>query len=476
MDYKEAKKYLEGTIKFGSRLGLIRMDRLMELLGNPGGAIDFYHIAGTNGKGSVTVMIANCLAAGGRRVGVYTSPFIERFSERIRVIDGPEGLARLSKDETYGEIGDGAMALGMSRIKPCVDRMLQEGLEHPTEFELITALAFWHFERTGCDAVVLETGLGGRLDSTNWVRFPKKCILTPIGYDHMDRLGNTIAEIAAEKAGIIKPGADVILCDPAHYADPSDASVILSVVREKCEAVKAKSLTLTGLDRIRMKSYSLDGQTFYYRRREIPGNRMRKAPDSETLFRTSLLGIYQPMNCAAAIACCENEVPMRAIQTGIRLTRWPARMERVRKENPPAFLDGGHNAQGAEALRATLEKLQEDCRIVFLCGVMKDKEYQKMLTSLFSSDKYQVEAVFCTKPDNPRALSALFLAKTVAEILHNSTECRYNKSAMVFYDDNVSLMTTRALQSAAKTGAVFVAFGSLYMAGEIRGILRHDLV
>ena len=472
MDYNEAREYLTGTMKFGSRLGLERMDLLMEKLGNPGEKMEYIHVAGTNGKGSVTTMIADSLAAGGHRVGVYISPFIERFAERIRVIDGQEGLRRFTEDETYGEIPDEELAGGLTRIRSCVDDMLAEGMEHPTEFELVTALAFLYFEKTGCSRVVLETGLGGRLDSTNWIPAPIKCVLTAIGYDHMDRLGDTIQEITAEKAGIIKPGADVVMYDPRDYAAEQDAPVILSIVRDRCEAVKAKSLTLVGSDRIRMQSYSLEGQTFFYH--DIREGKPSGA--AETLFHTSLLGIYQPMNCAVAIESCRDLVAMEDIQTGIRLAKWPARMEWIRKDDPPVFLDGGHNLQGAVALRDTLDLLQKGKRIVFLCGVMRDKEYKKMLETLLSSDQYMVQAVLCTRPENPRALPALFLAKTISEILDNLPQSSYNKLTAVIFDDKVSVMTDRALQLAAETKATLVAFGSLYMAGVIRRRIRHDLV
>ncbi len=465
VDYSEARAYLARSLQFGSRLGLERMNRLMELLGNPGENITYFHVAGTNGKGSVTTMTANSLAAGGYRVGIYTSPYIERFSERIRVLDGHEGLLRFAGEETYGEIPDMDLADGITRIKACVDRMLASGMEHPTEFELITALAFLHFEKTGCGMAVLETGLGGRLDSTNWIKAPRKCILTAIGYDHMDRLGNTIREIASEKAGIIKAGAEVVLYDPAAYTSKEDAETILSVVRGQCEIKKAKNLTIVSDDRIHLQSYSLEGQSFFYE---------DKKNDVSARFSTSLLGVYQPMNCAVAIESCTGIVELEAIRTGIRLSRWPARMERIRKENPLVFLDGGHNAQGAAALRATLERLVPDRDILFLCGVMRDKEVRKMLDILLSSARYRTESVFCTTPDNPRALPASDLAKTVSEILDNLPQSSYNKLATVIFDDQVSVITDRAFNRAAETGAVFVAFGSLYMTGEIRKKIRHD--
>lgn len=459
MDYNEARAYLNETLQFGSRLGLERMSQLMELLGNPGGKIKYLHVAGTNGKGSVTMMTANSLACGGHCVGIYTSPYIERFTERIRVLDGMRGVIAFSMDESYGEIPNNDFAESFTKIKACVDKMLDSGMEHPTEFELITALAFLHFEKTKCDVVVLETGLGGRLDSTNVIKSPKKCIITAIGYDHTDRLGKTIEEITMEKAGIIKRGAEVYLYNPKDYAPEIEAESIFSIIQKQCKIKKAKKLVIVSADKIRVQSYSIEGQHFYY---------------NEDKFYTSLLGSYQPMNCALAIESCKNLVSMEAIKFGIRMTKWPARMERIKKASPLAFLDGGHNTQGAIALRETLEKLLPGKKIVILCGVMKDKEYEKMLSILLSSDKYRVSAVFCTRPDNPRALDASILAKSVTEILDNLPQSSYNRLATVIFNEKVSLITDRALESAIKREAAFVAFGSLYMAGEIREKVRRD--
>jgi len=501
MDYKQAREYLAQTLQFGSKLGLERMNKLMELLGNPGREITYYHVAGTNGKGSVATMVSNCLAAGGHKVGIYTSPYIERFAERIRVLDGRNGLLAFYENESHGEIPDVDFAICMTQIKPCVDLMLSLGMEHPTEFELVTAVAFIYFANTNCDMVVLETGLGGRLDSTNVISNPKKCIITAIGYDHMDRLGNTIGEIAYEKAGIIKSGSQVVLYDPNEYSSPIEADIIFSVIKKQCILQKVKCLSVVTSNQIHMKSYCIEGQTFYFnsnsnnnmdltngidkieeygdsRNKDIvlsvDEKNVHLKPDGEFEFFTTLLGVYQPMNCAIAIETCKDIVDMDSIKLGIKLTKWPARMELVKKSSPLAFLDGGHNMQGAIALKDTLEKLQEGHAIVFLCGVLQDKEYEKMLSVILSSSQYAVEAVFCTMPDNPRALIASNLAKSVSEILDNLPQSSYNRLATVIFDNDVKVMIDKALQFAIEKDATFVAFGSLYMAGEIRQRFRHD--
>ena len=196
-------EFLTDALKFGINLGLQRMERLDEILGNPQDDFRCIHIAGTNGKGSTAAYTASILAASGLKVGLYTSPFLERFSERMRIIDGREGLDRLLLDETEGEIDADTLAELSDKVKTASDKMTKEGMEHPTEFELVTAICYLWFSMEKIDIAVLETGLGGRLDSTNVVKSPVCTVITAIGMDHTDRLGNTIGEIAGEKAGIL---------------------------------------------------------------------------------------------------------------------------------------------------------------------------------------------------------------------------------------------------------------------------------
>jgi len=201
MDYAESRSYIKAARTFGIRLGLERMQALLDLLGHPEAGLRVIHVAGTNGKGSTSSYW--CVDPGRQRgqSRLYTSPYIERFTERIRIIAGLDGLDQLAVNEASGEIGPDDFARIMTRIRLAVETMLKNGVEHPTEFELITAAAFIYFQQQSCDWVVLETGLGGRLDSTNVITKPERVILTAIGYDHMDRLGDTLPAIAAEKAG-----------------------------------------------------------------------------------------------------------------------------------------------------------------------------------------------------------------------------------------------------------------------------------
>ena len=186
--------------RFGIMLGLDRMQALMKLLGHPESELKCIHVAGTNGKGSVVSYIANILAAAGYKVGVYTSPFLERFSERIRILDGMHGLEKSIEDERYGEIPTDTLFELTEEVRFAVDIMISSQMEHPTAFELVTAVAFLYFMREECDYIILETGLGGRLDATNIIASPVCSVITAIGYDHMEQLGDTIDQIAAEKA------------------------------------------------------------------------------------------------------------------------------------------------------------------------------------------------------------------------------------------------------------------------------------
>ena len=273
----------------------------------------------------------------------------------------------------------------MIEIRAAVEQMTAEGMEHPTEFELITAAGFWYFARQKCDLVVLETGLGGRLDSTNVIETPLACVITALGYDHMDRLGSTMREIAAEKAGIIKPGCPVFLYNP-HDLDltAKDAEDALSVVNLKCQEQGA-SLQLVSRTDIHVFEYNWDGQVF-------------SDFISGLILQTSLLGIFQPMNATLAARVCQilELASDDAIREGIALARWPARLEVMRRQ-PPIILDGAHNPQGCRALAATLARLLPAQPVVFLAGMLQDKDYEKMLRIMLETADYRPLAFICVK-------------------------------------------------------------------------------
>ncbi len=419
MDKDAALSYIANVDWRESRLGLARMFHLLEAMGNPHEKLRFVHVAGTNGKGSVCAMAASVLSAAGYRTGLYTSPFITRFNERIQVDDAP--------------IPDGELAVITDAIRPHADAMD----DHPTEFELVTVLAFEYFLRQKCDVVVLEVGLGGRLDATN-VLPPANllaAVVTAIDYDHTAELGDTLEAIAAEKGGIIKPGCPAVLAPQ----QPGPLAVLQRICAEQgAEATEVDTA------RIQPVSDGVAGQTFDWgphKNLSIP-----------------LLGGHQLLNAATVLtlaevlACRGLSLPDEAIRSGLAAVRWPARFEVMRAE-PPFIVDGGHNAQCVRVLAQNLRQYFPGRAFVFLVGVMADKDFEAMFAPVLPL----AEAVVCVAPDNPRALpaddlAALFRAQGVADV----TACH-----------SVQVGIETALQRAGVDGAV-CAFGSFYMAGTIR--------
>lgn len=463
MDFDQSRSYLSQALTFGIRLGLERMEDLMELLGHPERNMNVIHIAGTNGKGSVTTYCASMLAAQNYRVGVYTSPYLERFTERIRVLDGATALEHLSVDETTGEISRQDFAAIMSRVKNAVDQMLAQGAEHPTEFELITACAFLYFQQQACDWIVLETGLGGRLDSTNIIADPKRVIITALGYDHMDRLGHTLAQIALEKAGIIKAACPVWLYDPLAAVKSNDPNMTKeawsarAVIENRSIELRAP-LTLLAADECQTIKYTIDGQTFTFKGQQ---------------YTTQLLGPFQPMNASLAISACQGIVSKKNMARGIAAARWPARLEIFPQtpHRPLTLLDGAHNPQGCLALGEALERLMPEQPIVFIVGLLEDKDYAGMLKGLFLNHSYTPAAIICVTPDNPRALPAQSLAKVLSD-LKIVPSSGYNGRGMIHVSGSPSDGLSLAIHLAQAARAPLCAFGSLYLAGQLRAWIK----
>jgi dihydrofolate synthase/folylpolyglutamate synthase len=488
MNYSEAREFCRSALTFGIRLGLERMYALLALLDHPEKTLKVIHIAGTNGKGSTTLFCASILAADNQKVGVYTSPYIERFTERIRIIDGQAGLEQLARDESAGEISPADFAQIMTAIQSAVEQMLESGDEHPTEFELITAAALTYFHNQGCDRVVLETGLGGRLDSTKVIDQPERVIITALGFDHMDRLGYTLPAIAAEKAGIIKAGCPVFLYDPrfACPKQPDEAADALALIEQRCQELNAP-LTILGPPDVTTLRYQLDGQQFRFK---------------GTFYETRLLGLFQPLNAALAILACQDLVnPCVAspdpVQTGIAATRWPVRLEVI--PGPPlTLIDGAHNPQGCQALGDALDRLLPGQPIVFLLGLLADKDYPAMLEALWHNRQFSVQSIVCVTPDNPRALPADQLAdfiradldrnsldgpasgafrinqpdaSTVFELKRRSTS-GYNSPDIVRSMNEPDQGMALALSIATTESAALCVFGSLYLVGRLRSWIR----
>ena len=415
MDYKEALRYIDGTHWFGSKPGLERTEALLEGLGRPQDGLKFVHIAGTNGKGSCAAMLASVLKAAGYRTGLYTSPYLSRFNERMQVNGRP--------------IDDAPLAALVTKLRP-----LAEALEdHPTEFEIITAAALRWFADERCDIVVLEVGLGGRLDATNVIAAPEAAVLMNIGLDHTQVLGDTLEQIAAEKAGILKPG-----CAAVAYQQQES---VLEVFRQRAREVGA-SLTVADFSQLRPEFDSLEGQSFSYR--GVP-------------YALSLLGGHQLRNAAVVLETVEVlrrrgwQLDQTDVEHGLYATSWPARFELV-SEEPPFIVDGGHNPQCAETVRDNLLHYFPDSRRVLLVGVLADKDWPALFEIL---DEAADEWV-CVTPESERALPAETLAAHLEKTGKPVTVCQS-------IADGVETARERA-----GADGMACAVGSLYMAGAVR--------
>ena len=375
MSYAAALDYLNNAQWKSDHAGLHRMEELCRRLGNPERTLRFIHIAGTNGKGSVSAMLDSILRAAGYRVGLFTSPYIERFNERIR-LDGRE-------------IPDSDLAWASAEVKTCTDAME----EQPTAFERITAAALVYFRRAKCDLVVWECGLGGRLDATNAIPTALLSVITGVALDHCHILGNTIPRIAAEKAGIIKPGVPVLFGEGDEAAEH---------VIERRAAEQGSPLVRTDFSAVSEIRADLTGTAFRFRDRAV---------------QISLAGLYQTRNAATALTAVELlrqagvEIPDAAIADGLAAVRWKARFERL-AEDPLVYYDGAHNPQGVKGALENVEKLLSpltpDGRVILLMGVIAEKDHRQMIAELAP----RAAAVVTVTPDSHRALPA---AETASE-------------------------------------------------------------
>ena len=420
MTYEEAIAYIHGMYWRGSKLGLVRVTELCALLDNPQDQLRFIHVAGTNGKGSTCAMLSRILCAQGYRTGLFVSPYVDRFNERIQFNNEP--------------IADDELAEIITDLKPVVESMENA----PTEFEVITAAAFLYYVRKKCDYVVLEVGLGGELDSTNIIKTPLLSIITAIDYDHMHILGNTIQEIAHAKAGIIKDNGTVLF-----YGQHPDA---LPVIEEACKKHHA-SLHVVDRSTLKEGTYDLHGQTFDYKTyRDL---------------KLGLLGKYQMRNAATVIDAVELlrekgvEISDEALRTGLRETVWPARFELLREE-PPFFVDGGHNPHGVRGTVETYQRLFPDCKAKIIMGMMRDKDVSQSIGLLLPI----AQEFYTVTPNNDRAMPAEELAKLIRSF--GATATSFSSVA-------------DAIETAARGEEPSLAVGSLYMAGEVHEAFR-DLI
>ena len=420
LTFEEAMRLIHATQRFGSRFGLESIRALLERLNKPQDKLKYVHVAGTNGKGSVCAYLTAMLRAAGLKVGLYISPFIQRFTERIQV--------------NGEEISEEAIARITTQIKAAITDMEAAGLPSPTEFDLVTAMGFAYFAEQGCDIVVLEVGLGGRLDSTNIIKAPEAAVITRLGYDHTEVLGNTLEKIASEKAGIIKPGCDVVL-----YPQPPEAETVFEEVCTERSA-RLHKIDLSGM---RLTEFGLWGQRFTY--------------TGFGEYQISLLGEHQLGNAALALHTTRLlqgkgfPVTEEAIQNGLLSARWPGRMELVHI-NPFVLIDGAHNTQGAAALKRGLQQYFPGKPIIFLVGVLSDKDYGDMMREIAPLD-----VRFLTiAPESPRALPAEALAVHLSQ---------YGKPVQAYAKLEDAIAEGLSL---CGEDDVLCAFGSLYYIGKVR--------
>ena len=417
MNIQEALRYINSSAWFGGKKDLSRITGLLSRLGDPQKRLKTVHIAGTNGKGSCAAMTASVLKTAGYRTGLFTSPYLYRFHERMR-IDGEE-------------IGDEALANCITRVRTAAETME----EHPNAFEMMTATAFLWFAEEQCDITVLETGLGGRLDATNVITDPEAVVIMNIGLDHTKILGNSIAEIAAEKAGIIKPGGDCVL-----YQQQEEAAreVISAVCREQ-----GAKLHEADFSQITPEFDSLEGQVFSYRGES---------------YALPLLGACQRRNAAVVIELAGVlrrrgwKISSTALEHGLYAVSWPARFE-ILSDDPYFVLDGGHNPQCAQEVAENLRHYFPGQKHILLAGVLRDKDVQ----ALFSTLDRTADEYICISPGSDRAMSAQDLAEVLMPFGKPVTAC-----------ETIAEGVELARQRAKKTRGMVCATGSLYMAGEIR--------
>lgn len=420
-----------------SRLGLDRMVDLLERMGRPQDNLRFVHVAGTNGKGSTCAYLASMLQAAGLRVGLFTSPFVFCFEERIRV----NGANITAED----------LARAVAAVRPHAEALEEACGDHPTEFELMAAVAFEHFRASACDIVVLEVGLGGRLDATNVIDAPEVSVICRIGLDHTNLLGDTLAAVAGEKAGIVKAGAPVV-----SWPQEPEA---MAVVRA---AADAQGCALTVPDFTRLEVEPLAG---FAGGGVVPNRRFSYCGRA---FETQLLGSYQPYNAALALEVVRVlgargwNVPAEAQVAGIAAAQWPGRFQVV-GASPLTIVDGGHNPQGAEALADSLADLlgvQGQGAVHFALGVLADKDYPAMVRAVAPwAASFSVYA-----PANLRALPADDLATCIRAELANA-----GRTDVVPVQACASPADAfAAARAAAGPDGVAVAFGTLYAIADLQ--------
>lgn len=423
MTAKEAIDYIHSMVWDRSATGYEHAENLLKKMGNPERQLKYVHIGGTNGKGSTAAMVASVLRKAGYKTGLYTSPFIYRFQERMQ-INGEQ-----IKDEELAEI--------TQYVKGLVEEM-EIG---PSEFALVCCIAFEYFKRNQCDIVVLEVGMGGEKDSTNVIPCPEVAVMTNIGLDHTEFLGETLGEIALTKAGIFKEHGLAVAYEAVQE--------VQQVFEEVC-AQRQIELHRVKFDDLSIKECSLEGQIFAFQGREdlcLP-----------------LLGKHQTKNAAVAITTIDAlrqkgwDITEEALREGLQSVTWPGRFERV-GTSPDFIIDGGHNPQCIDALAENIDIYLANRRIVALTGVLEDKEYENMYQPMLS----KTDVFVCIEPPSPRKLDAEILATFFEREGAKAIPCKT-------IEDGVKT----AIKEAGEDG-VILCYGSLYSIGEIKEVHQKNL-
>ena len=416
MNYEETIAYIHNAYWTGTKLGLTRTIELLDLLGNPQDSLRFIHVAGTNGKGSTCAMLASILQASGYRTGLYTSPYVNRFNERIAINGSP--------------ISDNDLVDLFAALRPIADKMPDQ----PSEFELITCAAMLYFKMQKCDIVVLEVGMGGEFDSTNVIHTPILSVITAMGFDHMKYLGNTMKEIASAKAGIIKPNGVTVI-----YGGNAEAD---EVFHATCNE-KHNRLVVTDHSQLVDYSHTLHGHDFSF------------GPFLHV--KLPLIGSHQIKNAAVVLTAVKEMkhaglvIPDAAVYSGMAAVKWPARMELL-SEAPVFLLDGGHNPHGFRAAVDTMRELFPRRKIICMMGVMADKDHSEMIQILMPKVKFFV----CVCPNSPRSMDSEALAGEIRNLGGKAVSAGTVQNGV------------QSILKHAKEKDVLLAIGSLYMAGDIR--------
>lgn len=425
MNYEEALDYIHNTNKFGVVLGLENIKRLLELMGNPQKDLKFIHVAGTNGKGSTSAYITSMLTKANYRVGFFTSPFLERFNERIRINN--ENIP----DEDLGDVTE--------FTKAAVDKMLEEGLSHPTEFEIVTAIALEYYKRQAVDFVVLEVGMGGRFDSTNVIDDSVISVIVPIAMDHIDILGDTLGKIAYEKAGIIKKNGLVV----SYPQDPEAREVVEKVAKEE----DARLITVP-VENLKISEMNETGSKFDFSYNDYEFRDLQ----------IRLIGKHQANNASTAITSVlalkdsgKIQITDSEIREGLEETRWIGRLELL-KSSPRFIIDGAHNMQGIEALKKTIEEVFDYDKLILGLGILKDKDVESMISEMAPVG----DEIIVTEPNIFRAMTADELGERIG---------KYNPNYTVEKDINRAI--DLAYEKAGERDIILFS-GSLYLIGDVR--------